>query len=124
MGEKIKTFKDLIAWQKAHELALAIYRLTAPFPKSELFGLISQMRRASVSISSNIAEGFSRSGHKEKIHFYYIALSSLTELENQLILSNDLKYIDLNMYEEISSKIVTVQKLINGLIKKLKSLNT
>jgi len=80
--EKIKSFTDLISWQEGHKLVLLIYAITKKFPKEELFGLVSQIRRCAISITSNIAEGFSRKSKKEKINFYHISLDSLTELQN------------------------------------------
>ena len=82
----IKTFKDLKAWQLSFELASKVYRATKNFPKEEQFGITNQLRRASVSISSNIAEGFGRSSRKEKDQFYSIAYGSLLEVESQLLL--------------------------------------
>ena len=118
---KIKSFTDLIAWQEGHKLVLLIYSITKKFPKEELFGLVSQIRRCAVSITSNIAEGFSRRSKKEKINFYHISLGSLAELQNQLIIIRDLKYIDSNEFNKIAKQTVRVSKLINGL---KKSLNT
>lgn len=79
------------------------------------------MRRCVISITSNIAEGFSRSGKKEKIQFYYTALGSLTELQNQLLIARDLSYIDSELFKEIAEQTVLVQKLLNGLIKSIKN---
>lgn len=79
-SRKIKSFTDLTVWKEAHELVLLIYSLTKDFPKEELFGLVTQIRRAVVSITSNIAEGFSRNSYKEKAQFYAMALGSLTEV--------------------------------------------
>jgi len=118
---KIKTFKDLIAWKEGHLLVLEIYKITENFPKSEIFGLTNQMRRAAVSITSNIAEGFSRRTAKEKIQFYRTSLGSLTEIQNQLIVSKDLKYITNDLYEAIDQKTTIIHKLINGLVKSSKS---
>src|SRR3989344_5276169 len=84
---KIQSFTDLEAWKRGHALTLEIYKITKTFPKEELFGLTSQIRRSALSITSNIAEGFSRKSSKEKIQFYFIALGSTTELQNQLLLS-------------------------------------
>ena len=98
-------YKDLIVWQKAIDLATWIYSLTAGFPKEELYGIVSQMRRAAVSIPSNIAEGQSRQHKSEFIQFLSIAKGSLLELETQLIISGRLKYIsenDLNEGKEMS----------------------
>lgn len=89
-----KRFQDLLAWQRAHQLTLAIYALTAAFPKHELYGLTSQMRRAAVSIAANIAEGFRRFGSSDKLRFFNLAHSSLEEVRYYLILSGDLDYAD------------------------------
>jgi len=117
MGEKIKSFTDLIAWKEAHNVVLAIYKITKEFPREEMFGLVSQMRRCSVSISSNIAEGFSRKSKNEKTQFYHIALGSITELQNQLLIARDLNYLDKEIFLKIAELTVRVSKLINGLIK-------
>ena len=89
-----KSFEDLIVWQRAHELVLAVYRLTGGFPRDELFGLTSQLRRAAVSVPSNIAEGFKRAGKSDKLRFYNTAQASLEECRYQLILARDLRYGD------------------------------
>ena len=89
-----KSFEDLIVWQRAHEFVLAVYRLTADFPREELFGLTSQLRRAAVSVPSNIAEGFERAGKSDKLRFYNTAQASLEECRYQLILARDLTYGD------------------------------
>ena len=91
---KIRTFRDLYAWQEAHKFVLVVYNLSKRFPKEELFALTSQLRRAVVSITSNLAEGFSRTSYKEKANFYSIALGSLTESQNQLIVALDINYIE------------------------------
>jgi len=119
---KIKSFTDLNAWKEAHVLVLKIYELTKNFPKEEQFGLTNQLRRAVVSITSNIAEGFSRSSYKEKSQFYSIALGSLTEVQNQLIIARDLGYITTKEFSELADKTITVSKLLNGLIKKSKTM--
>ncbi|MEA2065136.1 MAG: four helix bundle protein [Patescibacteria group bacterium] len=92
-GNKIKSFTDLIAWKEGHKLVLIIYDITKNFPKEKIFGLISQMRRCVVSITSNIAEGFSRLSYKKKARFYSMALGSITELQNQLLIVKDIGYI-------------------------------
>lgn len=114
---KIKSFTDLVAWQEAHNLTLDIYRVTKKFPKEETYSLIDQMKRCSISISSNIAEGFSRQGKKEKLQFYFIAKGSLTELQNQLLLARDVSYLVQDEFQKIGEKSVVVHKLLNGLIK-------
>ena len=91
---KTKSFKDLIAWQKAYKLVLEIYKLTKEFPKSEIYGLTSQMRRSAVSVPSNIAEGYGRKHSAEYRQFLSLAYASLSELETQYLLSIDLDYIE------------------------------
>lgn len=120
-NKKIKSFTDLEAWREAHKLVLTIYKITKNFPKEELFGLVAQMKRAAVSITSNIAEGFSRQGYKEKLRFYYIALGSLTELQNQLLVAKDVKYLQGNDFSQIVKQIISAHKLLNGLITKTKT---
>ncbi|MEK7143547.1 MAG: four helix bundle protein [Patescibacteria group bacterium] len=119
---KISSFKDLVAWREAHKLAIMIYRETGSFPNSEQFGLVNQLRRASVSISSNIAEGFSRQSPKEKINFYYISLGSLTEVQNQILLAKDLGFIENKAFEVVDAQTISVSRLCNGLIKSSKKL--
>lgn len=121
---KIKSFTDLKAWQEGHRLVLMIYETTRNFPKEEQFGLVSQVRRAAVSITSNIAEGFSRQSFKEKIQFYSIALGSLTELQNQLLVAKDVNYINEVSFDKIAKQTVVVSKIMNGLIKSSMSRNT
>lgn len=113
----VKTFKEIIAWQKSHELVLMVYALTAKYPKHELFGLTSQSRRCGVSIPSNIAEGFKRKSKNDSVHFYNMAESSLEELKYQLLLAKDLKYITEEEYNIAQNLAEDVGKLINGWIK-------
>ena len=121
--KKIKSFTDLIAWQKGHQLVLSIYRTTNNFPKREIFALVNQMCRCAVSITSNIAEGFSRQGLKEKIQFYYIALGSVTELQNQILIAKDIGYLPREEFNKLAEQTIEVNKLINGLIRSLKNNN-
>lgn len=114
---KIKSFTDLVTWKEAHKLALFIYKITKVFPKEEIYGLTNQIRRAAVSVSSNIAEGFSRRSNPEKRQFYHQALGSLTELQNQLLIARDIEYLDKKIFLEVADQTVTVSKLINSLIK-------
>jgi four helix bundle protein len=114
---KIKSFVDLNAWQEGHKLVLKIYQITKTFPKEEEFGLISQMRRCAVSVTSNIAEGFSRHSYKEKAQFYSIALGSITELQNQLLIAKDINYLSKEKFQEIAEQTIKVHKITNGLIK-------
>ncbi|MFA6269668.1 MAG: four helix bundle protein [Candidatus Paceibacterota bacterium] len=115
--QKIKSFTDLNVWKEGHKLVIMIYKTTKNFPKDEIFGLTNQIRRAVVSITSNIAEGFSRNTFKDKAQFYSIALGSLTEVQNQLLVSRDVGYIDNKIFQEIGGQTVIVSKLCNGLLK-------
>ena len=118
----IKSFTDLNAWIEGHKLVLMIYNETKLFPKEEMFGLISQMRRCAVSITSNIAEGFSRQPYKEKVQFYSMAQGSVTELQNQLLEARDVGFIGKGKFQEIALQSVTAHKIINGLIKSSKTM--
>ena len=120
MENKIQTFRDLNTWKEGHKLVLQIYKITKNFPKKETFALTDQILRAVVSITSNIAEGFGRRGMKEKIQFYYLAQSSLTEVQNQLIIARDVGYIDEKLFDELWIQTITVHKLLTGLIKSLR----
>ena len=120
---RIKSFTDLSAWKEAHGLVLMIYESTKRFPNEEKFGLVNQLRRAVVSISSNIAEGFSRNTNKEKVQFYYTALGSLTEVQNQLIISKDITFLDKRQFEKLMQQVITVSKLLNGMIKSAKNMS-
>jgi four helix bundle protein len=119
---KIKSFTQLNTWKQAHVLILEIYSITKTFPKEELFGLTNQIRRAVVSITSNIAEGFSRNSYKEKSQFYSMSLGSLTEVQNQLVIAKDLKYIAKEKFQRLAELTIVVNKLLNGLIKKSKTM--
>lgn len=115
--KKIQSFTDLEVWQEAHRLVLLIYKLTKTFPKEEIFGLISQMRRAAVSITSNIAEGFSRFSYKEKIQFYSMSHGSLTELQNQMLIAKDVGYLNEENFRQLSEQSIIVHKLLNAFIR-------
>lgn len=119
---KIKSFTDLVCWQEGHKLAIKIYKTTKLFPKEETFGLVSQMRRCAVSITSNIAEGFSRYSYADKARFYSISQGSVTELQNQLLIAGDVNYISKEHFNDIAKQLVLVHKLVNGLIKKSKNI--
>ncbi|OGH69467.1 MAG: four helix bundle protein [Candidatus Magasanikbacteria bacterium RIFCSPHIGHO2_01_FULL_47_8] len=108
----IKTFNDLEVWKKAHQLVLRIYRLTDEFPKSELFGLTSQLRRATASVAANIVEGFRRHSLKDSINFYTIADASLEESKYHLLLAKDLHYISLETYSTAQLLAEEVGKLL------------
>ncbi|MFA5652125.1 MAG: four helix bundle protein [Candidatus Paceibacterota bacterium] len=113
----IHNFTNLIAWQKSHELVLNIYKILKKLPNEEKFALADQMRRSSVSITSNIAEGFSRNTRKDKVQFYTISKGSLSELQSQLITARDLGYITDTDFKELDSMIEQSSKLISGIIK-------
>ena len=113
MGE-FSSFRQLNVWQEAHKLVLIVYRITGQFPGEEKFGLVSQMRRAAVSIPANIAEGYKRRGIQDKIRFYNISEGSLEELKYFFILSKDLNYLPDN--DSLLNQAETVGRLLNGLI--------
>ena len=118
MSEKAKTHKDLIVWQKAMDLVEELYRLTETMPKSETYGLTSQIRRAAISVPSNIAEGAARNHDKEFVQFLYVALGSAAELETQLLLAERMRHITNAPFDGLSE----VKKLLLGLIKSKKRL--
>ena len=110
----IKSFEDILAWQKAHQLTLEVYRLTEKYPKHETFGITSQTRRSGVSVPSNIAEGFRRNGQADSLHFYNIAQASLEELRYQLLLARDLGYVSKQEFEKVSIQATEASKTLNG----------
>jgi len=117
---KIKSFTDLEVWKEGHKLVLMIYELTKQFPKEEVFSLVSQLRRAAVSVTSNIAEGFARFSYKEKSQFYSMARGSLTELQNQLFVAKDVGYLTNENFTKAINQSTIVHKLLNALIRKNK----
>lgn len=118
---KLRSFKDLKVWQEAHSLTITIYEVTKPFPKEEVFGLTNQIRRAAVSIPSNIAEGFNRISQKEKVQFYSIALGSLAEVQSQIMVAHDVGYLNSSFFAKIEGQITVVQKLLNALVRKIRA---
>src|SRR3989344_4403220 len=122
-AKKIRSFTDLEVWKEGHMLVLMVYEATKSFPKDELFALTSQIRRCAVSITSNIAEGFSRQSFKEKVQFYFMARGSVTELQNQLLIARDVKYLNAAKFHEIAEQTVKVHKILNALITASKSRN-
>ncbi|HIA91886.1 TPA: four helix bundle protein [Candidatus Saccharibacteria bacterium] len=113
-------FIDLVAWQKSHTFILAAYKQIDAYPSKENFGLTSQTRRALVSITSNIAEGFGRSTSPDRLHFYIIAQGSLIEVQNQLLLAKDLGYLKEAEYATLKKMSYEVRRLLGGLIKSTK----
>jgi four helix bundle protein len=117
----VKSFRELTVWQRSIELALAIYRLTKAFPREEIFGLTSQLRRAAVSIASNIAEGQSRGTTGEFIQFLGIARGSTSEVETQLVIARGLQLGDETSIARCESLCVEIGKMLNALIRSLRA---
>ncbi len=119
----MKTHKDLDVWQAAIDLAKEVYETTRSYPEEEKFGLVSQMRRCAVSVPSNIAEGAARNSNKEFLHFLYIALGSISELDTQIEISKAVDIADVKKLQELQERVVRVRKLTSGLIRSLKHKN-
>ena len=119
MKNQIKSYKDLIVYQKAYQLSLHIYRVTKSFPKAEIYGLVSQMRRSAISIPANIAEGYRRGHRKEYIQFLRIAQGSCGELETFLSMSKDLGFIKEKDFEELENAQDEISRLLQALISAL-----
>ena len=117
----IKSFTDLEVWKEGHKLVILVYRETELFPQKEVFALTNQMRRCVVSVTSNIAEGFSRQSYKEKVQFYCIAQGSLTELQNQLLIARDVGFLTKEKFKQLADQSVIVHRIMSGLIKKSKT---
>jgi len=117
----LKNYKELKVWQKSYQLCLEMYKTTKTFPKNEGFGLTSQMRRATLSIPSNIAEGYGRKTTPEYLRFLYIAYGSTCELETQLLLSGDLGYLNKENLSELQRDIGEVERMLKALIKSLEN---
>ena len=117
----LKNYKELKVWQKAYQLCIAIYKITKHFPKEEMYGLTSQIRRSAVSVPSNIAEGYGRKSTLEYMQSLYIAYGSHCELETQVMLSNDLGFIKTEDFEVLQKEIGEVERMLKALIKSLQS---
>lgn len=117
----VKDFRRLKVWEKAHYLTLLVYKASATFPREELYGLTSQIRRASTSIPTNIAEGCGRGTDTELARFFQIAMGSASELEYLLLLANELKMVDTEDFEELSQSVVETKKMLTIFIKKLRT---
>ncbi len=117
----MKNFRDLQIWNRSHGLTLEIYRLTQSFPKTEIYGLVSQMRRSSSSIPTNIAEGCGRNTERDFARFLDNAMGSASELEYQLILAYDLQYITQDTYEKTSAELTEIKRMLNAFIQKLRN---
>jgi len=118
----LKSYKELVVWQKAYQLTLDIYKLSEKFPRHEQYGLTSQIRRCAVSIVSNIAEGYQRQHIGEYIQFLSIAFGSCAELETQLMLSKDFEYLAIERFGKLSTSINEISKMVYAMIKKLKTI--
>lgn len=119
VDSKISSFEDLKAWQEAQNLAVSVYALAKSFPKEEIFGLTSQLKRAVASVSANTAEGFGRRTLKDKLQFYTIAYGSLLETKNFLYLANKLTYLEQKDLNALLDQTVICQKLLNALMRSL-----
>nr|WP_321407735.1 four helix bundle protein [uncultured Carboxylicivirga sp.] len=116
----MKTYREIKAWQKSMDFVTKIYHYTEIFPESEKFGLTNQIRRAAVSVPSNIAEGFGRNSLPDFIRFLNIARGSLFELQTQIEISRNLNFLQQEIFEELENNAVEIEKIINALIKSLK----
>lgn len=119
----LKNYKELKVWQKAYQLCLALYKMTKDFPTEEKYGLSSQMRRAAISIPSNIAEGYGRKTIPDYVRCLYIAYGSTCELETQTLLSGDLKYLNEDDQDSLLERIKEVERMLMALIKALETKN-
>jgi four helix bundle protein len=117
----MQSFRNLKVWEKAHSLVLEVYNLTRGFPREELYGLTSQMRRACVSIGANIAEGCCRKGDLELGRFLQIAMGSASELEYELLLARDLKFVNISDFQQLEEQVTEVKRMLAALICKLKA---
>jgi four helix bundle protein len=120
MANDVRSYKDLVAWQKSMDLVTAVYRVSQGFPKEEIFGLVSQIRRSAVSVPSNIAEGHARTSKKEFQYFLSNARGFLAELETQLIIAHQLAYIDETGINQLLDRLGEVGRILNGLLAALK----
>lgn len=114
---EVLKYTDLDVWLKARQLVKSVYSESKRFPKEELFGLTNQLRRAAISIPSNIAEGCGRQSDKEAVHFFFIAKGSLYEVETQLYLAMDLEYLSKEEFENLNTQVEACKKLLNGFIR-------
>ena len=117
VSKMLRSYKDLKVWQKAYQLCLEVYKITKPFPSEERYGLTSQIRRATVSIPSNIAEGYGRRTTGEYLQSLYISYGSICELETQILLSRDLDYLSKQSFERIEAILREVERMLKVLIK-------
>ena len=119
----MQSFRSLRVWEKAHKLTLGVYLSTKAFPRGEMYGLASQMRRSSASIGMNIAEGCCRKGGVEMARFLQMAMGSASELEYQLLLANDLDYLENPEYERLATQAIELKRMLSSLVQKVKAVN-
>lgn len=119
----MRNYRDIQVWQRSHQITLDIYNLTSGFPSSELYALTSQMKRSAYSIPMNIAEGCGKSSEADFVRFLEIASGSASELDYQLILARDLKYMDQNEYEKIKNELTEIRKMLTAFIKQVRNRN-
>ena len=117
----MRDFREFKVWEKAHSLTLDIYRNTAHFPREELYGLTSQLRRSSSSIPANIAEGCGRGGNKELARFLQIGMGSASELEYHILLARDLTYIPESIYDPLQHRVVEIKRMLSSLLYKVRT---
>jgi four helix bundle protein len=115
----MKDFRDLQVWEKAHRLTLQAYKATAEFPRAELYGLTSQIRRCSASVAANIAEGCGRKGHGEFHRFLQVAMGSASELEYHFLLAKDLGFLSPDVYRKLDAGVVEVKRMLAALLRKV-----
>ncbi len=118
---KIQSFTDLNVWKEGHKLVIMVYGITKKFPKEETYSLIDQMRRATASITANIAEGFGRQSYKEKLQFYYLAQGSLTELKNFILIAKDVDYLNTDDFNSLADQSNLTHQILQGFIKSTKT---
>ncbi|MCI0630275.1 MAG: four helix bundle protein [Phycisphaerales bacterium] len=117
----MKDFRKLDVWQKAHALVVAIYKASTSFPKEELYGLTSQLRRSAVSVPSNLAEGCGRGSDADLARFVQMAMGSASEMEYQLLVIHDLGYVATQVYDTLNSAVCEIKRMLAGLLQKLKA---
>ena len=117
----MKDFRQLQIWERSHQLTLCIYQITQDFPKSESYGLVSQMRRSASSVPTKIAEGCGRNSDADFARFLDHSMGSASELEYQLILSHDLQYLPVDQFSETSSELIEIKRMLNAFIQKLRA---
>ena len=117
----MRDFRQIKVWAKAHNLTLEVYKATARFPREEIYGLTSQIRRSSSSIPANIAEGFGRGGNAELARFLQIGMGSASELEYHILLSRDLNFVTETVYEQLEQRVVEVKRMLAALLVKVRA---